>query len=505
MILANCTVLQNIAMTNDENELKKAKEILMKYGLEELSSHMGNKLSGGEKRIISILRGFFTNSDIFLLDEPTNDLDYEKVDLLQSILKDLRSHHTVVMVSHDDRMLLISDCILRIYGKKINYVTSKEKNGEEKIEEKNINNQNADRRFFARSLKFNIISVLFISVMVVFALYLTKDLKFITPPEISDIAENEVDIFSGASMEGQVFQTSGAIPIAAIKCFDESLSMNDKVKILKNISDHISKNIYFPNLNMTENKNYDVFSLEYANSSYNQYYSVLDTYAKMNHKEEKEDIDTSKYFQISDSRDRNENRNKISLEKDRFEQSRKRTIKESDCPMEINCTFQAFSLKNITFFDFIKKKEIQDLTESNAFIRSKETGEFVRQAYSFQEMKSKGENIFIVGIIMLFAESVGIFLLLYSDRQKLIIFYHTYLDRENIKKIVKKRYANEFTGVLSILVMSLIGWNILGDNGKELGRYICIIISAVYILLSYKITNIIIRQFINKICNWKYR
>ena len=56
-------------------------------------------LSGGERGRLMLARGFRTPSNLLILDEPTNDLDLETLDLLQEFLADYQG--TVLLVSHD--------------------------------------------------------------------------------------------------------------------------------------------------------------------------------------------------------------------------------------------------------------------------------------------------------------------------------------------------------------------------------------------------------------------
>ncbi len=56
-------------------------------------------LSGGEKARIMLARAFALPSNFLVLDEPTNDLDLETLDLLQAMLADYPG--TVLLVSHD--------------------------------------------------------------------------------------------------------------------------------------------------------------------------------------------------------------------------------------------------------------------------------------------------------------------------------------------------------------------------------------------------------------------
>ena len=58
-------------------------------------------LSGGERARLTLARAFARRSNLLVLDEPTNDLDLETLDLLQ---EQLAEHHgTVLLVSHDRR------------------------------------------------------------------------------------------------------------------------------------------------------------------------------------------------------------------------------------------------------------------------------------------------------------------------------------------------------------------------------------------------------------------
>ncbi len=56
-------------------------------------------LSGGERGRLMLARAFAAPSNLLVLDEPTNDLDLETLDLLQELLADYQG--TVLLVSHD--------------------------------------------------------------------------------------------------------------------------------------------------------------------------------------------------------------------------------------------------------------------------------------------------------------------------------------------------------------------------------------------------------------------
>ncbi|OUX75046.1 MAG: multidrug ABC transporter ATP-binding protein [Synechococcus sp. TMED90] len=58
-----------------------------------------NKLSGGERRRLSLCRMLVQAPNVLLLDEPTNDLDVQTLSVLEDLLEDFRG--CVVVVSHD--------------------------------------------------------------------------------------------------------------------------------------------------------------------------------------------------------------------------------------------------------------------------------------------------------------------------------------------------------------------------------------------------------------------
>jgi len=72
------------------------KEFLFDPGVVEASV---SALSGGERSRLLLAREFARESNLLVLDEPTNDLDLETLDLLQEVIADYAG--TVLLVSHD--------------------------------------------------------------------------------------------------------------------------------------------------------------------------------------------------------------------------------------------------------------------------------------------------------------------------------------------------------------------------------------------------------------------
>ena len=86
---------------NKINNLYKYLEVI-KLDDSILDNYVGN-LSGGEKVKISILKLLLGEYDILFLDEPTNDLDIETLEWLESFINNTKK--TIMYVSHDETLL----------------------------------------------------------------------------------------------------------------------------------------------------------------------------------------------------------------------------------------------------------------------------------------------------------------------------------------------------------------------------------------------------------------
>jgi ABC-type multidrug transport system ATPase subunit len=80
----------------------KMEELLRLLEMEDKLDLNFGKLSGGEKRVISLVRTIISSGNLIILDEPTTGLDIARAKLVRDIIHDLvkREGRTVVMSSH---------------------------------------------------------------------------------------------------------------------------------------------------------------------------------------------------------------------------------------------------------------------------------------------------------------------------------------------------------------------------------------------------------------------
>jgi ATP-binding cassette subfamily C protein len=83
-------------------------------GLDGEVGERGGLLSGGERQRISIARALLRQPQLLVLDEPTNNLDTESVVALLDIVEKLKHHATLLVVSHDQRLLQRADRVFML-------------------------------------------------------------------------------------------------------------------------------------------------------------------------------------------------------------------------------------------------------------------------------------------------------------------------------------------------------------------------------------------------------
>lgn len=77
-------------------------------GLDTLILEAGSNLSGGQRQRINLARALLADSEIYIFDEATSQIDVESEENIIAIIKELARTKTIIMITH--RLSTVTDC-----------------------------------------------------------------------------------------------------------------------------------------------------------------------------------------------------------------------------------------------------------------------------------------------------------------------------------------------------------------------------------------------------------
>lgn len=123
-LLPECSAKRNLQMLAKIKNIADEKDIIFsleRVGLDPDSDKKVKKFSSGMKQRLNIAQAIFENQKIILLDEPTNALDEEAVQLIYKIIREEKSRGATIIVAthHKEDLKEVCDVILKIAEGKI--------------------------------------------------------------------------------------------------------------------------------------------------------------------------------------------------------------------------------------------------------------------------------------------------------------------------------------------------------------------------------------------------
>jgi len=115
------TIYDNIRVSRMDATMDEVKEAAKKADAHDFIRHLplqyntyleeaGNGLSGGEKQRIALARAFLKDSNLYILDESTSNLDFATENLIFNMIYDQLADRSMLIVAH--RLSTVRDCDL---------------------------------------------------------------------------------------------------------------------------------------------------------------------------------------------------------------------------------------------------------------------------------------------------------------------------------------------------------------------------------------------------------
>ena len=101
-LMEDMSVYKNLMLVNKNRELME--EAITGMGMDNLLNDRVNKLSGGMKRRIALVRALIGEFDILVLDEPFVGIDKETLKKVIEYIKRAARGKTIIMASHDENL-----------------------------------------------------------------------------------------------------------------------------------------------------------------------------------------------------------------------------------------------------------------------------------------------------------------------------------------------------------------------------------------------------------------
>ncbi len=145
-VIKNITLGLEIQGNNINSAIKRARSLLLNYGLLEFQNSYPYILSGGMKQRVALIRTIITEPEILLLDEPFASLDYEKKLSLEYDIYHIakKKKITLSLVTHDiEEAIALADKIIVLSKRPATIISSfnvdmKNKNPIERREDKDF-------------------------------------------------------------------------------------------------------------------------------------------------------------------------------------------------------------------------------------------------------------------------------------------------------------------------------------------------------------------------------
>ncbi len=508
-LLPRSGIIENVSLSSDAKTQKKTDELLELFGMKHLKQHKTSELSGGEKRILCIFRAICIcdPSGVIFLDEPTNDLDYQIVNVLCNLFLRLKTRCSLVIVTHDDRITKISDSIYRIENQKllgqttgfntdeVSYYATKKKEYNEKL------------KIIGKSVIFKGMPLFSALLLVLISIFGTLNFIQDNHSVVYDCTEKEVDFVEPTTLMGTVLLNEEALPAGMLELMRSAGSIND---ISKKYEELLNKEVpisYELDGLFDKETKHSCYKLELYSLEERTYYYPMEYYNVIAALDDDVFVDTSGYFISDFSLYEEDHAKRVDFDPKVFNKCLDKLI--SDHKNEhLVCTYLVMMLdENESLYDYIESSYAEDVFRGDYYVRAKELSMFSCQIKEI--INQRNQTIATAGycICIILTGIMLIVLSLHISRKSMRIALDIGIEKKHAQSFFSRFFCAPTLSVFTVLLCFVADEIVLAVNNIEDAPVygICFFICAVAVVIMYKIKKLIVSMYINRQWRWDNR
>ncbi len=496
-------VLKSISLSDDININRKMYEFLEINGYEYLTRLNNKTLSGGERRITNFIRCFTYDAEFVVLDEPTNDLDYDKVGKMIEFIKSNKGDKTVVIVSHDDRMLKLSNVVYEIKDHCLNEIKR------EDVVCSSIENKRAiltylNGSFIRKCMEYNPSKILVLLIIGIFLFVQinSRNMFFLMyrNDSISDI--------EGTVVYNHLTETSNNIignnylPISVLRMCSSLNPQNviNSIKQFEKFLNDADLEINIEEINLETTDSYVFYPIEYYDTKNDLRITVIAYYEEKYGIGESEYVDTSEYF-YAPYNIKQEWESEVLIDIEKYYEC----VEELESNENYITVAGYVEFIDISLSEFLDYEEIKALGTGYVSIASTEVKEALYTLKMYGEVFGELKRIGICSSILLVVE-VSLQVLFMKNQRCNIYFYRNFgIGYETLSEAYRKKFNNRLPALAVCIIMCIAALYLLNKNGFYQSNLLYVSIPVIYCSFSYFVCNLITNGFIKKYYRWDAR
>lgn len=500
-ILEKESVLNNISLSYETEINTSVISFLKKYELDYILEHTSKKASGGESRLLCLLRGLVLDSKIYIIDEPTNDLDFNITKKIIDLIKEKGKESLLIIVSHDDRIISIADGVLTI--NQANLISSTiditHENDSELICNNNYTKEKNIVTFLKKQFHFNYVSLFLGLFCAISTMFFAYKVSMVTSSLLPSMNENQIDIYAPISDYGNTIE-DGSLPIKFASLLNGDTTITDFVNEYSK-DDNSNNNINFT-LNMSSTESYKVYKLEYYDIFEHKNHIVINDYIELTNQK---NVDCSNYFDFpGDTLKGGSPKQKVDITK--FDAIAKKYDKISGRDYQpYALIFCSIVLEDgYSMSDFFNSDEFKKIADGNFYIHSNETIDIINSAIVLQTQKDAFLFLLVSFISSILIELTYVYLYIKTKHKVIRIFRNMAYKKEIISYNLNTAMHN---GKIKLFFCALLSVpatiNLMFIYDKNL--ILIYLLYYIYIAISHLCIKIFCQKYAERFTDWRYR